>query len=407
MPILVEKFIIQNRRYFSAMSMNQSHTRPENMKEYCYPSLPEEYKDAIRLVKVIPGASPNQTTFKLVTKCLSETPKYFAISYVWSFDDKCPQHDYGLVVDGKWLATTKNTFEILHEHSRFWQTDPRFQQGSSEIFFWIDYLCINQKDDKEKSREVKLMGQIYSQADTVISFLQPEDPDDPDVAIHFLQSLLHDVEISQRKRHYGLFPAFMTAYFFTHVIAGIFSSRTGLCPSAGWCALSRLLAHKYWSRVWIVQELALSAGRLRIYYGDRVLNWVDLFLFVHLLEDFKSMQLIDTSYAAFVHGQTIAESRYCLRQSIQLMERYGKSTNDKEVSIQRLLTSVTAMGATYDVDCIWALWGLIPEDLREHFPSSMYPDYERTTAERLFYETARCFLERIDPEWLLSMAGIS
>jgi Heterokaryon incompatibility protein (HET) len=33
--------------------------------------------------------------------------------------------------------------------------------------FWIDAICINQEDDKEKSRQVPMMAQIYSEAANV------------------------------------------------------------------------------------------------------------------------------------------------------------------------------------------------------------------------------------------------
>jgi hypothetical protein len=40
---------------------------------------------------------------------------------------------------------------------------------------WIDALCINQVDRAEKSVQVALMGLIYSQADSVIAWLSPEE----------------------------------------------------------------------------------------------------------------------------------------------------------------------------------------------------------------------------------------
>ena len=38
-------------------------------------------------------------------------------------------------------------------------------------YFWVDAICINQEDIKEKTYQVCLMGQIYSDASLVISWV--------------------------------------------------------------------------------------------------------------------------------------------------------------------------------------------------------------------------------------------
>jgi len=42
---------------------------------------------------------------------------------------------------------------------------------------WIDALCINQQDNKEKEHQVLLMGEIYSNASETIVWLEKETPD--------------------------------------------------------------------------------------------------------------------------------------------------------------------------------------------------------------------------------------
>jgi hypothetical protein len=37
-----------------------------------------------------------------------------------------------------------------------------------EKLFWIDALCIDQSDDKEKTEQVRRMGDVYAQAKRVI-----------------------------------------------------------------------------------------------------------------------------------------------------------------------------------------------------------------------------------------------
>jgi hypothetical protein len=49
---------------------------------------------------------------------------------------------------------------------------PEVKRGTR---IWVDALCINQKDIAEKNIEVKRMGDIYKQADRVISWLGDEE----------------------------------------------------------------------------------------------------------------------------------------------------------------------------------------------------------------------------------------
>ena len=43
---------------------------------------------------------------------------------------------------------------------------------------WIDAICINQQDLKEKGHQVRNMGRIYKQASSVLIFLGPGEGDD-------------------------------------------------------------------------------------------------------------------------------------------------------------------------------------------------------------------------------------
>ncbi|KAK0702810.1 heterokaryon incompatibility protein-domain-containing protein, partial [Lasiosphaeris hirsuta] len=192
------------------------------MPTYPYQSLNKDARE-IRLVRTTrrePGAEPQ---FELVTVSLDKNPTYHAISYVWGD----PSTDkYGVVIGNQWLDTTRSTFEILHHHLGWWS---KYDSGRPEdVYYWIDFLCINQKNMTERNSQVLLMKDIYSKAKTVISYLKPDDLDETDVAKHFLASLETDL----LSRH-----------------------ATGLAPSAGWEAISKLYSHPYWTRMWIVQEI--------------------------------------------------------------------------------------------------------------------------------------------------------
>jgi hypothetical protein len=43
-------------------------------------------------------------------------------------------------------------------------------------YLWIDAICINQKDNEEKSQQIKSMQELYSTASLVIIWLGKSDP---------------------------------------------------------------------------------------------------------------------------------------------------------------------------------------------------------------------------------------
>jgi hypothetical protein len=52
-------------------------------------------------------------------------------------------------------------------HSALW----RIREQKLASVLWADAVCINQSNDDEKTNQVRMMQDIYSQADTVIVWL--------------------------------------------------------------------------------------------------------------------------------------------------------------------------------------------------------------------------------------------
>ena len=53
--------------------------------------------------------------------------------------------------------------------------------------------------------------------------------------------------------------------------------------AGAWKSLGEFLCQPYWSRLWIIQEIAMSHDSLNVLYGDRIIAWpllnriIDLF----------------------------------------------------------------------------------------------------------------------------------
>ena len=128
------------------------------MKMYVYSPLTRG--NAIRVLKV-QGCDDklSKPICSLETVDPKQT-KYFAISYCW--EDQIPNQE--IEVDGRDMLVTENAYAALQ----------RFRDGSEDppVPLWIDGVCINQSDSKEKCRQVSLMASIYSQARAVLVWLR-------------------------------------------------------------------------------------------------------------------------------------------------------------------------------------------------------------------------------------------
>ena len=176
--------------------------------DFYYPRLASERND-IRLLSINCLDFPNEAgllSCSLVTVPLKSRTPYIALSYMWGRD----QPNKTILVNGAKFKIRPNLYTFLTTLGidRYWGRN-----------FFIDAICINQVDLEERTRQVALMGTVYTDAARVVGWLGSRKPG---------------------------FPAF---------IAGTFSP--------------------FWTRLWIVQELTL-ARKLTLYVGDTMLDLQDL-----------------------------------------------------------------------------------------------------------------------------------
>lgn len=129
-----------------------------------YPSI-DSQNEGIRVIHLASGSFEDEIrmTLKAVHLIDSPPPEYEALSYVWG-TVQCPRP---ALVNNNPFTITQN-LDVALRHLR---------QSTGERVLWVDAVCINQKDDTEKSLQVQLMGTIYSKATKVTIWMGPAGKD--------------------------------------------------------------------------------------------------------------------------------------------------------------------------------------------------------------------------------------
>jgi hypothetical protein len=119
-----------------------------------HPKLPDSR--SIRVIKLHGAANiSDEIRFDLITTSLDEPLPYEAISYTWSGQAL----DRPVYANGQEYHVTKNAEDVMR------RLRPSRPDDSRNL--WIDAICINQKDDAEKSVQVQLMFEVYANAERV------------------------------------------------------------------------------------------------------------------------------------------------------------------------------------------------------------------------------------------------
>lgn len=222
----------------------------------------------------------------LETIDLDDEPTFDGLSYTWGppctvfrtieeWDrDKGhrkapPNNRARIFCDGKPLLVGRNLYDwlLVWQHmteisrNRDDERVSRAQQGGMHVSetLWIDALCINQDDLREKSAQVAMMGKIYACTQRVIVWLGPEDS--------FVRPALHLLipltEIPLAK-----------APLMRNLLDGVTVQEFGmpLIYSAAWRPVFAFLNRAWFHRAWIVQELAL-AKVCKLQCGLLSFNW--------------------------------------------------------------------------------------------------------------------------------------
>jgi len=187
---------------------------------------------------------------------------YAALSYTWGSKSRPCE----IMINGSIMTVTKNAYLALR--------DLRYQE--KDRILWIDALCINQNDDKERGEQVQQMGSIYSKAERVIIWLG-EATYNTDYVMHYMKQLekegtkqaSNDQKISDKQ----------WVNIWSAVVHSLSADQRDLLVEGLWSLLRR----NWFKRVWIIQEVA-NARVAEITCGGKSVSASTFILTLSLLE---------------------------------------------------------------------------------------------------------------------------
>ena len=172
----------------------------------------------------------------------SGQPMFMAVSYVCGDQTRLRRIGCG---SGS-VGVPQNAYEAMH-HLRL-NNRPRL--------IWLDYLCIKQNDDREKSHQVSMLHEIYAQAH-VVSWLGTGYGMDLECMSYYMPLLAHIWTTTSRanptlefRETVDLFKANLAEY--------LLSQATVKHPRYSGRRLAMFFTTGYFERVWTAQELILG-----------------------------------------------------------------------------------------------------------------------------------------------------
>jgi hypothetical protein len=329
-------------------------------------------KNEIRLLRIAPSLQVDS----VINGTLDHVPidhhsSYEALSYTWADDradaeyDSDSEEDHCIILEGHYFPVASNLFAGLRQ----------LRLPSEERRFWVDAICINQSDLVERSEQVSIMKTIYVGATRVVSWIG-EEYGNSRAAFKLLHTL----------PQYGAMEKWYQAKYGVGDDAVTDPEATAVVE-----AVLHLFRRRYWSRVWVLQELAFAKD-ITVACGPDSINWATLQTNCAIFKEGE--HFIDFKFGGTHIGHHIFDLRMA---GPNTMERFVQAGDHELPTLGTLLAKHRHKFATDPRDKVYSLLGMASNVTPQNFTV----DYRLTISE--IYLTTALFL--LQNEQTLSFLG--
>jgi hypothetical protein len=211
----------------------------------------------IRLLTLLPGTFSSKIRLCLDITSFTQhlVPEFEAVSYAWGSTDN-PIN----ILIGKsgreTLAITQNLAKAL----------PYLRYKDKPRILWIDAICVDQQNPKERGHQVKIMADIYSKAVKVLIWLGLES-DDSSRAMDCLNYIASKVKVDFDTN--SMSPATNDTHWGDIRVAPAINEVDVM-------AVFHFIQRPWFERLWIWQEVLLASEDTEAMCGSRSIPWVAL-----------------------------------------------------------------------------------------------------------------------------------
>lgn len=231
-----------------------------------------------------------------------ETVEYYALSWYWG----APIRTKTIIVDGHEVKISRNVWSAL----------TALVERFGTVKVWVDMLCVDQENEREKSHQVEMMGDVYRCAARVYAWTGPADADS-DYLFEFIARGKDDEGFVDDEKLYD--------------------------------CLGKFMERPCWSRVWTLQERSLN-DKLSIMAGECICDWA---VFEKKAVAWLRGWITGSKESAHKSGMPSVEA-------LTALERKMTHTRVKqEMTVLDVLQGLSTLECAIDVDLIYGLRGIV------------------------------------------------
>lgn len=346
---------------------------------------------------------------------------YYALSYCWGTEGRSED----IQIDGQAFSITRNLSTALTAIVNY----AEIAHKGGKHYLWVDAICIDQNSDEERSAQVPLMGQIYTNAKSVLVWLGPQ-ADSSDMVMSILSYLdlsrhghnardseggsvyeqkksesemsccidqMEQLQLRVNQRYAAIHIAF------SHILDRIADVRRGtetddeepvveeVCREEEtnerlpeqrdpfWSNYYKLMTRPWFYRIWTFQEINLAQDAV-VLCGNEHVDWEVLRLCRSFLPLYR---LADISY---FEETSELDPRIALHLGSATDSFWTGRSRGKGQPLNELLLEVAERDTSREKDYVYGLLGLLDERTR----GQIAVDYRKSDAEVYIDAIATC-----------------
>ncbi|KAK5169752.1 uncharacterized protein LTR77_005730 [Saxophila tyrrhenica] len=304
-------------------------------------------------------------------------PNFYAVSYTWGDVSK----QSTILVGNNKIRVPRNAEVALRRC-----INELHRQGISQdirprrFYVWIDAVCLNHGDAREKSSQLSLMNAIYSEAKTVMIWLGEDEDDLAEEAVRSVWDVVGQCKAETNDLD-GLFKRLWDT---SARRLSIKSSSDELPPSCNLAALRSFYSSRWFTRLWVIQEACLAKHAICL-KGTHTIPLYDVGLAAQWMwyRGRGKLSAYDPGTGSHVKG---------IRNATEIWDCMPHA-----YATPKLLWTILAMGMEFETtdprDKIYGMYGLIELWLQQIPETNLRPDYDVSQAELYALATRAAILD--------------